>query len=367
MNSKILFVVAGRFGKTLIYSKLLPILEINYFQKIYVFCEEAGIPLYKVEFITLEKLLKIKNRFLRRLIRVLYEPFQLFYYTCKLKPTAINSYQLVPKAWYTVLVCRICEVKSIVSSVGGLPEIQTYLYPRKFWQWVNIIVLKKADIVTTKGKTVSDFLIRKGIDEKKITTFNGAVNLEKFKKTNNDSKDIDILFVGQLTELKGPDRVLEVVRLLKRDFSVTKVVFLGSGYLKARLKAMITENNLGDVVSLKGYIDDTPAYYGRAKLLLMPSKTEGLATSMLEAMACGCVPVVSNVGCINEAAIHDFNSKIIERYDDIFGFYKASSELLSDESKRKLFSKNSRNLVSEKYSPIAQSKIFSNIISRFSL
>lgn len=49
-----------------------------------------------------------------------------------------------------------------------------------------------------------------------------------------------------------------------------------------------------------GYVDDTQGLYSASNFFVLPSRREGLPLSMLEAMACGCVPIASSVDGIPE-------------------------------------------------------------------
>ncbi|MBK7626714.1 MAG: glycosyltransferase family 4 protein [Bacteroidales bacterium] len=111
---------------------------------------------------------------------------------------------------------------------------------------------------------------------------------------------------------------------------------VGNGKLLQHTKDMAKELGVDQNIKFEGYQRDLVHYYQQSKILLMPSRSEGLPTAMLEAMSCGCVPVMSNVGNIKEAAIHNFNAKVIDRYDDVLGFTENIRDLLVDEPKEKV-------------------------------
>ena len=94
----------------------------------------------------------------------------------------------------------------------------------------------------------------------------------------------------------------------------------------------------------------------------MPSTSEGLSTAMLEAMSGRCVPVVSNVGNMTDAAQHNYNSYVVDNYNDIPLFTKYIFKLLSDEKLRKSFAAKGRELVKNYYTVKPQSLIVNNII-----
>lgn len=113
---------------------------------------------------------------------------------------------------------------------------------------------------------------------------------------------------------------------------------------------MINKLGLENHIKLEGYVKTTVPYYQRAKLLIISSRSEELAIAMLEAMACGCVPIVSNVGNMTDADHHGVNAMVVNDYMDIETFTKYTKELLIDKTKREMLSRNGCQLVNEKYS-----------------
>lgn len=97
-----------------------------------------------------------------------------------------------------------------------------------------------------------------------------------------------VLFVGRLTWLKGADVFLRCVPPILDRTDDLSFCFVGSGPYERALQG------LGRRVYVRGPVphDEVASYYQAADLLALPSRTEGLPTVLLEALACG-VPVVS--------------------------------------------------------------------------
>lgn len=357
-----LFVVVGRLGKSLTTSKLLPIIATGLFEKIYVFRESKGDISLAVSYITSEVKIPFVPQLINRVIQRIYEPIQLIWYSVKLRPDIINGYQIFPKGINSFIAAKLTNRKCIISCIGGVPEIDTYFRCKRFWRALNIHILSRSDAVTTKGKVVTDYIVKLGVANEKVYTFNGAIDTDRFKPIQNAERDIDLLFVGQLIEVKGPDRFISIVDRVKicRQHVSTRMV--GTGYMESSIRESIFNLSLDANVLLEGFIEDPERYYTRAKVLVMPSRSEGLATAMLEAMACGCVPVVAEVGCMGEAAIDGFSAFTIEDYNDIEAYVTAIVKLLSDDDLRNTIATRAVNLVCSKYSTIHQADIIKRIV-----
>ena len=364
----IIFVVVGRLGKSLIVSKVMPFIATGKISKVYVFSQEEGFPIPDTEYITLPRwLLQLKPSILSKALRFLYEPIQLWRYTRKYKPALINGVFTLPKGLNTTIVGLFTHTPAVVSVIGGVVEITTRGHFKKVLEKVNLWMLRKCSAVTTKGFAVDNYIIEKGIPKEKIFTLNGSIDTEKFRYDPEVKKDIDILFVGTFRRLKGPDRVLRVVHALKKDFPEIRAVFLGDGYLFNEIRQMIIELGLEGNVELTGYVDETVSWAQRSKCLLMPSRSEGLPTAMLEAMACGCVPIVSDVGNMREAVVPEENAMLVEDYRDEESFTKFTGELLRNDFLRNQMASEAIETVKDNYTPEKQAEIVNNIFIKLSL
>jgi glycosyltransferase involved in cell wall biosynthesis len=85
-----------------------------------------------------------------------------------------------------------------------------------------------------------------------------------------------------------------------RQHSTTHVVVLGRGALHDALAAEAEALGIRDRIHLLGYRDDVKEWLGAMDVFTMPSLSEGLPLSLLEAMAAGVPPVVTRVGGMPE-------------------------------------------------------------------
>ena len=100
-----------------------------------------------------------------------------------------------------------------------------------------------------------------------------------------------ILGCGRLIELKGFTVLIKAfARLVERQ--QCRLIILGTGPQREKLESLIARLNLQGKVSLPGHTDNPFAFMSRAALFVLSSRTEGLPTALIEALACGC-PCVS--------------------------------------------------------------------------
>ena len=103
-----------------------------------------------------------------------------------------------------------------------------------------------------------------------------------------------VLYAGRMDAGKNVEGVLAA---LSRVAAETPFVALmcGDGPSRPRLERMAGELGLADRVVFKGYVDDLWGLMGRADAFVSLSRFEGCPNVVLEAMACGCPLVVSDI------------------------------------------------------------------------
>ena len=169
--------------------------------------------------------------------------------------------------------------------------------------------IKKATRIIAVSQVTKDDLVQcLGIPEERISVVYEGIDHQLFKPTSRRLVDYPyLLFVGNEHPRKNFVGLLKAFNNLKskRRFKDLKLVKVGeAGGLKFRKHTLqvINELNIPRDVVFTGYVaeEDLPAYYSGAECFILPSLYEGFGFPPLEAMACGCPVIVSNVASLPE-------------------------------------------------------------------
>lgn len=96
------------------------------------------------------------------------------------------------------------------------------------------------------------------------------------------------LAVGRLIALKGYDDLLRAFRILTRDRGTqARLVLMGDGPDKKRLRALALELGIAEDVHFTGYEPNPYAWMSKSAALVLSSRYEGFANVLVEALACG--------------------------------------------------------------------------------
>jgi len=144
---------------------------------------------------------------------------------------------------------------------------------------------------------------RNGVDTGRYTPplYNEKINAKAALGLDNAPV---FLFVGRLAPEKRVKEFLEVwAEVLSAEAAPPRVrlLIVGGGPEEAALKRAVADLGLGGSVTLTGPKTDLLPYYRAADVFILPSISEGLSNSMLEAMACGVAVLASRVGGAKEA------------------------------------------------------------------
>jgi glycosyltransferase involved in cell wall biosynthesis len=116
-----------------------------------------------------------------------------------------------------------------------------------------------------------------------------------------------VLFVSSLWRYKNCDGLLRAWVTAREQLRGRQLAIVGHGRdekYTAELRALAEELGIAqDVVFVGGVpLEETPLFYQAAELLVYPSFNETFGLPILEAMACGCPVVTSNVSAMPEIA-----------------------------------------------------------------
>jgi glycosyltransferase involved in cell wall biosynthesis len=111
-----------------------------------------------------------------------------------------------------------------------------------------------------------------------------------------------VLFVGNLLPVKGLEVLVEACDRLARRGLRFECQLIGQGAMRGAIERQIGERGLAERVKLMGSrpLEELPAWYRRASVLVLPSYSEGVPNVLLEALACGTPVVASRVGGVPE-------------------------------------------------------------------
>jgi len=240
---------------------------------------------------------------------------------------------------------KIGIIHHLYLSLFGEKKFKPLIWLIGQWEKLALIFLKKLDGIGVINPLVREIIIKKGYPEEKIVIVGNGVDTLSYSFTEKKNPN-SLIFIGRLAELKGVENLIDVVYEIKKTIPQVMLHILGDGPRYFEIKKKIKELELENNVIMHGFLIPLDLLRTSA-IYLSASQLEGFGIPLIEAMASGCVPVVSDIYA------HQFifqdrpvgyliknNKEMVEK----------TIELLKNESKRLLIAKEGRILVEEKWS-----------------
>jgi len=182
------------------------------------------------------------------------------------------------------LAGRTFEIKRLARSF--FDSLRSFIL-KKIWKFF----IKRSDFVIALTPALRD--MAKEWEADKVFLIPQGVDTNLFKPTC-EKRGNYLLFVGRLEPEKDFDTLLAGFELISRIYPNLKLKIVGTGSLEEELRQR-TANN--DRIEMLGEVDQKklPPIYSQALALVLTSRSEGLPTVVLEAMACSTPVLVSDL------------------------------------------------------------------------
>jgi glycosyltransferase involved in cell wall biosynthesis len=235
----------------------------------------------------------------------------------------------------TIFVMSGRRIKLVTTLHGFPPDNMPFiikLFIQLDWwtyHWSHIIIANSQD--------TSSRLVQKGVRfKRKKVILHGVVNqtqieanraIEVARKEN--SSNYVIGFVGRLSPEKGCIYLLEALSLLKKKGYNNKLLIVGDGPEMNNIKIKVIELGIENMVNFAGWQSNTAAYYSQMDIVVVPSLSESLGLTILEAMSYRKPVIATRVNGVPEI-VHDGETGLLVPPASGFDIALAIERLIKD-------------------------------------
>jgi glycosyltransferase involved in cell wall biosynthesis len=195
----------------------------------------------------------------------------------------------------------------LVATASRIPWVLTerssaLAYPDSVRSWVRPFLARRAGAVVANSAGGVRYWEPRLRPPMALTVIPNAVPLPEIDATpaaGPDHTGLDparevVLYVGRFSPEKNLDALIASLPLVLRR-PRTVAVLCGDGPTRAAVQTSVIGLGLADRVRLVGFVPDPWVWMKRASVLVSPSLFEGHPNAVLEAAACGCPLVVSDI------------------------------------------------------------------------
>lgn len=233
-------------------------------------------------------------------------------------PTVIHAHQANSFSFITVKANKK-KIPLVVTAWGS--DVLTVPQKGFLYRYIVKTALKGADAITTDAAFIGKSIAALGIS-KKVDIINFGVDL---MEGNNRPEKEQVIYSNRLhKDLYNIDAIIKAFSKLPKNNNY-KLVIGANGTNTDELKAQVQRLDIESKVNFIGFVNAHENFenYQRAKIWVSVPNSDGTAVSLLEAMAYGCIPIVSDLPANREWITDGLNGIIVTNNDLEDGMLKA--------------------------------------------
>jgi glycosyltransferase involved in cell wall biosynthesis len=210
---------------------------------------------------------------------------------------------------YGVPAARLARVPCVIHTRHG----------QSFW-----ITLRQTALVNFAASLTDRFVcvsedsarltVRHGVSAEKVGSIWNGIDVSRFAYAGPNPQG-PVVTVARLSPEKDVGNLIRAAALVAQEDTGFRLVIAGDGVCLPALKQTAEELGLGEQVRFLGQVRDIPALLGTASLFVLPSLSEGVSLTLLEAMARGLPVVATCVGGNPEVVVHEETGLLVPARD----------------------------------------------------
>jgi glycosyltransferase involved in cell wall biosynthesis len=176
------------------------------------------------------------------------------------------------------------------------------------------------DCIVAISESIRVQLKVSGISASRIRTIYEGIDLSLYpnpvqRKSRRAGEPMVVGTIAHLSSEKGIQYLIEAASLIPEVHRRLRFVIVGDGNCLGELELLVQEKGLKGVFQFAGFHSNTSQYIKTFDIFALPSLSEGLSSSILEAMATSLPIVATEVGGIPELVKHGDNGLLVAPAD----------------------------------------------------
>ncbi len=256
-----------------------------------------------------------------------------------------------PSNVFGIAAARVARLRpAIASQLWFLDTI-----PPELWR-LHRLSLRFADAVIVNSEAVrKELTTQEKLASSRVRVSHNGVDLGVFHPETDSSdggaykSEVVVGAVCALRPEKRLDLLLDAFARTKKMHPATKLLIVGSGETLGALQRQCEQLGLLTDCRFEPAQKDVVPWMHSIDIFVMSSRSESFPNALLEAMACGCCVIGSDVGGIPEL-IEDGQSGLLFRSGDAADLSEKLASVLSDTALRRRLASNAAARAAHKFS-----------------
>jgi glycosyltransferase involved in cell wall biosynthesis len=311
------------------------------------FEEQAGIKVYRFPFFARNKLLieYKKIPYLRMILYYITGFFVTIYAVIKNRCHLIHVHWAIPTGLIGVFVGALLKKPLFVTVHGS--DFRMALEGSTFLKKIFLFVCRKARSLNCVSEVMKREIERMGIEEEKISTFPMGVDEAFLETGKNRKKELSkrpftILSNRSLLPIYNVSLLIRAIPIVLKEEPEVKFLIAGDGLERKSLEKEAKKLNINSSVRFLGRVphEEMPNLLSQTDVYVSTSLYDGTSVSLLEAMASGAFPIVTNIPSNREWVTDGENGFLVPTDDKKYLARKIIESLQNPSLLEKSYQKN---------------------------
>jgi glycosyltransferase involved in cell wall biosynthesis len=157
-------------------------------------------------------------------------------------------------------------------------------------------------VIANSAQIATDLIENFGVSSDRVIRVNNPLDVAGVRRLANEpvtELDLDdgvptVVFVGRLERIKGLEHLLTAVASVL-EVSPVRCLLIGEGSQHGYLRALSKHLGTDEYVHFLGTQPNPFRFMSKATVFVLPSLSEGMSNVLLEALACGCPIVATDI------------------------------------------------------------------------
>lgn len=183
---------------------------------------------------------------------------------------------------------------------------------------------RQPDVFISVSAEVDRVLRAYGVPDERLALVHSSVDLARVnvEPVPRDAIGVPaeallLVTAGAMVGHKDHANFIEAVDFVRKEIPHVRGVIAGEGELRPQLEALRAARGLEEHIIFLGHRNDAPALIRAADVYVSSSWSEGLGTSVLEALACGTPVVAAEAGGIPEMVREGETGRLVPNRDPV--------------------------------------------------
>ena len=320
------------------------------------FEEQNGIRVYRFPFLSGNKLLieYEKIPYLRMIFYYITGFFLTTYVMLKHRCSLIHAHWAIPTGLIGVFVGTLLNKPLFVTIHGS--DFRMAMDKSLFLRRVFLFVCKKAKHLTCVSEVLKRGIEQFGIDGEKILSFPMGIDdafLEagRNRERKSEGQTFTILSNRNLQPNYNISLLIRSIPIFLKEEPNAKFIIAGDGPERESLEKEAKELNIDKFIQFMGSVlhNEMPNLLAQADIYVSTSLHDGTSVSLLEAMACGTFPIVTDILSNREWITDSENGFLIPTENEHFLARRIAEAVHDKELLAKAAGKNRRVIEQRAY------------------